>query len=124
MWRMAFGEIAKVVKGCECGKSGDADSDGFVGVLCAASIYQLYHLYRLFFRGGESAYFARNGCNKVRRLGNYNGWDLKQISIYTQFRSIFEQVSCAAKLEISIADAIAAAQPANISHSNHKTSPI
>jgi hypothetical protein len=45
---MAFRETTKVAKGGEGGKAGVTVSDGFVGVLCAASIYRLHHLYQLF----------------------------------------------------------------------------
>jgi len=47
---MTFVEVAKVVKGGEGGKAGVADSDRFVGVVCAALICRLHHLYRLFRR--------------------------------------------------------------------------
>ena len=44
---MACARFAKVAKGGEGGKAGVAVLDGFVGVLCAASICRLLHLYRL-----------------------------------------------------------------------------
>ena len=50
MRNMALVEVAKVAKGGEGGKAGVADSDSFSGVLCAALICRLHHLYRLFRR--------------------------------------------------------------------------
>lgn len=47
---MAFGEIAKVAKAGEGGKAGVAVWDSYVGLVCAASINRLHHLYRLFGR--------------------------------------------------------------------------
>jgi hypothetical protein len=66
---MAFGGFAKVAKGGEDGKAGVAVSDGFVGMLCAASICRLHHLYRLFLWLGE-CFFSNEECKKAQMLGS------------------------------------------------------
>jgi hypothetical protein len=53
---MSFGKIAKVVKGGEGGKAGVAVLDSFFGMLCAASICRLHHLYRLYLAAGDKFY--------------------------------------------------------------------
>jgi hypothetical protein len=65
---MAFGEIAEVAKGGEGGKAGVADLGVFVGMLCAASICRLHHLYRLFSTGGWRSIFPHIDRRKKAQM--------------------------------------------------------